>query len=117
MACFIKFLNLAGLLEGWIADCPLTYRAPTPDQARPAEHLAAVDPGRAQAVRPRDLDPQRRADPQPFGGAEGRQRGRAAAWPGQDSRRRGVAWLREHLERSVLPLLKAPLDLGRGHHG
>ena len=28
MAYFIEFLDLTGLLDGWIADCPLTYLSP-----------------------------------------------------------------------------------------
>jgi hypothetical protein len=109
MAYFIEFLNLAGLLDAWIADCPLTYLSPNAPTKRDllGTWLLSILAGHkryahATSIRSDGVNP----------GLLGMQK-----VVSEDALRRGlakieeaagVAWLREHLERGVLPLLKAP---------
>ena len=109
MAFFIEFLNLTGLPQAWIDDCPLTYLSPNAPAKRDLlgtwlllileghrryAHVTAirgdgVNPGLLGMTKVISEDALRR-------GLE------------KIDETAGVAWLREHLERSVLPLLKAP---------
>lgn len=109
MAFFIEFLNLTGLLQAWIDDCPLTYLSPNAPTKRDLlgtwllsilaghrryAHVTAirgdgVNPGLLGMVKVVSEDALRR-------GLE------------KIDETAGVAWLRDHLARSVLPLLKAP---------
>ncbi len=109
MAYFIEFLSLTGLLDGWIADCPLTYLSPNAPGKRDllGTWLLSILAGHkryahATAIRGDRVNP----------GLLGM--GKVVS---EDALRRGlakipeepgVAWLRGHLERSVFPLLKAP---------
>jgi hypothetical protein len=109
MAFFIEFLNLTGVLEAWIDDCPLTYLSPNAPTKRDLlgtwllsilsghKRYAHVTSIRSDGVNPTLLG--------------------MAKVVSEDALRRGlekipeepgIVWLREHLERSVLPLLKAP---------
>ena len=109
MAFFIKFLNLTGVLESWIGDCPLTYLSPNAPTKwdllgtwllsilsghRRYAHVTSI---RGDGVNPGLLGMSKVVS------EDALRRGLAKI--GEES---GVAWLREHLERSVLPLLKAP---------
>jgi len=117
LAVFIEFLNLTGLLDAWIESCPLTYLSPNAPTKRDLlgtwllsilaghKRYAHVTSIRSDAVNPELLGMNKVVS--------------------EDALRRGlekieedtgIAWLREHLERSVLPLLKAPWITGCGHH-
>ena len=109
MAFFIEFLNLTGVLDAWIADCPLTYLSPNAPTKRDllGTWLLSILAGHKRyahvtAIRSDGVNP----------GLLGLQK-----VVSEDALRRGlekieeeagIIWLREHLERSVLPLLKAP---------
>lgn len=109
MAFFIEFLNLTGLLQAWIDDCPLTYLSPNAPTKRDllGTWLLSILAGHRRyahvtAIRGDGVNP----------GLLG-----MTKVVSEDALRRGlekidetagVAWLRDHLERSVLPLLKAP---------
>ncbi|MEI7870279.1 MAG: hypothetical protein WCI11_20545 [Candidatus Methylumidiphilus sp.] len=109
MAFFIEFLNLTGVLDSWNEDCPLTYLSPNAPTKRDllGTWLLSILAGHkryahATSIRCDGVNP----------GLMGM--GKVVS---EDALRRGiakieedagVAWLREHLERSVLPLLKAP---------
>jgi hypothetical protein len=109
MAYFIEFLNLTGLLDAWIADCPLTYLSPNAPTKRDllGTWLLSILAGHkryahATSIRSDGVNP----------GLLGM--GKVVS---EDALRRGLAkipedegvtWLRDHLERSVFPLLKAP---------
>jgi hypothetical protein len=109
MAFFIEFLNLTGVLDSWIEDCPLTYLSPNAPTKRDllGTWLLSILAGHKRyahvtSIRCDGVNP----------GLMGM--GKVVS---EDALRRGiakieedagVAWLREHLERSVLPLLKAP---------
>jgi hypothetical protein len=109
MAYFIEFFNLTGLLDGWIADCPLTYLSPNAPTKRDllGTWLLSILAGhkryahstsiRSDGVNPGLLGMQKVV-------SEDALRRGLAKIPEEE----GVAWLREHLERSALPLLKAP---------
>lgn len=109
MAFFIEFLNLSGVLESWINECPLTYLSPNAPTKRDLlgtwllsvlaghKRYAHVTSIRSDGVNPELLGMNKVVS--------------------EDALRRGlekipeeagVAWLQQHLERSVLPLLKAP---------
>ena len=109
MAYFIEFLNLTGLLDAWIADCPLTYLGPNAPTKRDLlgtwllsilaghKRYAHVTSIRSDGVNPGLLGMEKVVS------EDALRRGLAKIE--EDA---GVAWLREHLERGVLPLLKAP---------
>lgn len=109
LAFFIEFLNLTGLLDAWIVSCPLSYQSPTAPSRRELlgtwllsilaghKRYAHVTSIRSDGVNPELLGMSKVVS--------------------EDALRRGlekmteepgIAWLREHLERGVLPLLKAP---------
>ena len=109
MAFFIEFLNLTGLLQAWIDDCPLTYLSPNAPTKRDllGTWLLSILAGHRRyahvtAIRGDGVNPDLLG---------------MTKVVSEDALRRGlekidetagVVWLREHLERSVLPLLKAP---------
>ena len=109
MAYFIEFLNLTGLLDAWIADCPLTYLSLNAPGKRDLlgtwllsilaghKRYAHVTSIRSDGVNPGLLGMQKVVS------EDALRRGLAKI-----EEEPGVAWLRGHLERSVLPLLKAP---------
>jgi hypothetical protein len=116
MAYFIEFLNLTGLLDEWIAGCPLTYLSPNAPTQRDllGTWLLSILAGHkryahATSIRSDGVNP----------GLLGMQK-----VVSEDALRRGLAkipedegvtWLREHLERGVLPLLKAPWIFSNSH--
>jgi hypothetical protein len=109
MAFFIEFLNLTGLLQDRIDDRPLAYLSPNAPTERDllGTWLLSILAGHRRyahvtAIRGDGVNPDLLG---------------MAKVVSEDALRRGlekidetagVAWLREHLERSVLPLLKAP---------
>ncbi len=109
MAFFIEFLNLTGVLDAWIADCPLTYLSPNAPTQRDLlgtwllsilaghKRYAHVTSIRSDGVNPGLLGMNKVVS------EDALRRGLAKIEEAP-----GVAWLRGHLERSVLPLLKAP---------
>ena len=109
MAFFIEFLNLTGVLDAWIDDCPLAYLSPNAPTKRDLlgtwllsilaghKRYAHVTSIRSDGVNPGLLGMEKVVSED----ALRRGLGKIPEEP-------GVAWLRDHLERSVLPLLKAP---------
>jgi hypothetical protein len=109
MAFFIEFLNLTGVLDSWIEDCPLAYLSPNAPTRRDLlgtwllsilaghKRYAHVTSIRSDGVNPSLLGMSKVVS------EDALRRGLAKI-----DEEAGVAWLREHLERSVLPLLKAP---------
>jgi len=109
MAFFIEFLNLTGLLDAWIESCPLVYQSPNAPSRRDVlgtwllsilaghKRYAHVTSIRSDGVNPDLLGMSKVVS------EDALRRGleKIAEEP-------GIAWLREHLERCVLPLLKAP---------
>ncbi|MFN5744605.1 MAG: hypothetical protein ACK443_00720 [Methylococcaceae bacterium] len=109
MTFFIEFLNLSGLLESWINECPLVYLSPNAPERRDVlgawllsvlaglkrySHVTLI---RSGGVNPELLGMKKVVS--------------------EDALRRGLekipeaagfTWLQDHLARSVLPLLKAP---------
>lgn len=109
MAYFIEFLSLTGLLDSWIADCPLTYLSPNAPTKRDllGTWLLSILSGHrryahATSIRSDGVNPGLLGMNKVV--SEDALRRGLAKIPEDE----GVAWLREHLERSVLPLLKAP---------
>lgn len=109
MAFFIEFLNLSGLLESWIKDCPLTYLSPNAPTKRDLlgtwllsvlaghkrySHVTSI---RSDGVNPELLGMNKVVS------EDALRRGLEKIPEGA-----GVAWLQDHLSQSVLPLLKAP---------
>jgi hypothetical protein len=109
MAFFIEFLNLTGLLDSWIDDCPLTYLSPNAPTRRDLlgtwlwsilaghKRYAHVTSIRSDGVNPGLL-----------GMAKVVSEDALRRGLGKIGEAAGIAWLCEHLERSVLPLLRAP---------
>lgn len=109
MAYFIEFLQLTGVFDAWVAGCPIDYTSPNAPKRLDLlgtwflsvlsghKRYAHVTSIRSDGVNPELLG-----------------MGKVVS---EDALRRGlekipevegVAWLQDHLEQSVLPLLKAP---------
>lgn len=109
MAFFIEFLNLTGLLESWIEGCPLAYLSPNAPTKRDLlgtwllsilsghKRYAHVTSIRNDGVNPGLLGMSKVIS------EDALRRGLAKI-----DEESGIAWLRGHLEYSVLPLLDAP---------
>lgn len=109
MAFFIEFLNLSGLLESWVQDCPLTYLSPNAPTKRDllGTWLLSVLAGHKRYSHVTSIHSDG-VNPELLG---------MNKVVSEDALRRGLekipeeaglAWLQDHLGRSVLPLLKAP---------
>ena len=109
MAFFIEFLNLSGLLESWITECPLVYLSPNAPERRDVlgtwllsvlaghkrySHVTSI---RSDGVNPELLGMKKVVSEDAL--RRGLEKIPEAA---------GITWLQDHLARSVLPLLKAP---------
>ena len=109
MAFFIEFLNLTGLLDAWIESCPLTYLSPNAPTQRDllGTWLLSILAGHKRYAHVTSI----RSDgvnPELLGMNKGVSEDALRRGLGKIEEEMGVAWLREHLERSVLALLKAP---------
>ncbi len=106
---FIEFLNVTGLFGDWVDSCPLVYQSPNAPSRRDLlgtwllsmlaghKRYAHVTSIRSDGVNPELLGMTKVVSEDAL--RRGLEKIEEAA---------GIAWLREHLERSVLPLLKAP---------
>jgi len=109
MAFFIEFLNLSGLWSRFVEGCPLSYTSPNASEKldvlgtwllsilsghRRYAHVTAI---RGDGVNPGFLGMRRVV-------SEDTLRRALSRIPVEE----GTAWLREHLEHSVLPLLTTP---------
>ena len=109
MAFFIEFLMMTGILDAWMESCPLNYRSPNAPSKRDVlgtwllsilaghKRYAHVTSIRSDGVNPGLLGMEKVVS------EDALRRGLKAI-----DEELGVTWLQEHLERSVLPLLKAP---------
>lgn len=111
---FIEFLQVSGLFEAWVADCPLTYTSHNAPDKRAvlATFLLSILSGhqryahitgiREDGVHPELLGVARLVS------EDGARRALLRLEEG-----RGVAWLERHLSRTTQPLLTTPwvLDL------
>lgn len=109
MAFFIEFLNLTGLLDTWIDDCPLTYLSPNAPTRRDllGTWLLSILAGHKRYAHVTSI----RSDgvnPGLLGMAKVVSEDALRRGLGKLGEAVGIAWLCEHLERSVLPLLRAP---------
>lgn len=109
MAYFIEFLNMTGLFSGWVDSCPLEYTSPNaPDKLdflgtwllsilSGHKRYAHVTSIKGDGVNPELLGMKKILS------EDSLRRGLSKIPEGA-----GICWLQEHLEHSVLPLLKAP---------
>lgn len=109
MAFFIEFLQLTGVFDAWVADCPLDYTSPNAPRRLDLlgtwmlsvlsghKRYAHVTSIRSDGVNPDLLGMTKVVS------EDALRRGLEKIPADQ-----GVSWLQSHLERSVLPLLKAP---------
>ena len=109
MVFFIEFLNLTGLLERWVASCPLDYRGAHSSKKQDIlgtwllsilsghKRYAHITTIRADGVTPELLGMQQVVSEDTV---------RRALTAIEETP--GVDWLQSHIDSSVLPLLGAP---------
>lgn len=109
MAFFIEFLTITGLFAAWLANCPLTYGSPNGSSLRDilGTWLMSILSGHwryahVTAIRADGVNPQLWGMSRVV--SEDTLRRALAAM----DEATGVAWLNDHLDRTVRPLLKAP---------
>lgn len=109
MAFFIQFLNLTGVLDTWIDDCPLTYLSPNAPPRRDllGTWLLSILAGHTRYAHVTSIRSEG-VNPGLLGMAKVVSEDALRRGLGKIGEAVGIAWLCEHLERSVLPLLRAP---------
>ncbi len=106
---FIEFLNVSGLFEAWMADCPLSYQSNNGSDKRAvlATFLLSILAGHHRyahisATRQDGIHPELLGVEKPVSEDAAR---RALAGIEESS---GVSWLDRHLAKTTQPLLSTP---------